>query len=226
MGGEESFVLTDLPGLIEGASEGKGLGLRFLKHIERTRVLLYLLDGSQYGQRDLWKDYGILKKELKSYHKGLARLPKIAAVSKADTSEARAAFKALKPKFSKEKTKLFLLSSAAGTGVDEVLRELYKRIQSAPASVIARESGLAKAKEKVYRPAARFTLKEGEDGGYVLEGKEVLKWMAMTDFNNEEAVARLKKIFDRMGVNRALREAGVKPGDMVRIGQEVMEYEP
>lgn len=225
LGTEESFVLADLPGLIEGASEGKGLGHQFLKHIERTRVLLYLLDGSQHGERNLWKDYATLKKELKAYHPALSKLPRIAAISKADTSEARQAFKDLKSKFSKEKTKLFLLSSAAGEGVEAIVRELYKRVQAAPMSVIASEAGAQKVKEKVYRPAARFSL-SGGDGEFVLEGREVVKWMAMTDFGNDEAVARLQRIFKKMGVNRALKAAGAVPGDSVRVGLEVMIYEP
>jgi GTP-binding protein len=225
LGEESSFVLADLPGLIEGASEGKGLGLQFLKHIERTRVLLFLLDGSQHDERNLWKDYGVLKKELKSYHPGLAKLPRLAAISKADTSESKRAFKDLKPKFSKEKTKLYLLSSASGEGVDTLLRDIEKKIRNAPVSVIAQDAGTERAKEKVYRPAARFSL-HGEDGQFILEGREVSKWVAMTDFANEEAVQRLHRIFKKMGVSRALKDAGAKSGDTVRVGNEVMEYEP
>jgi GTP-binding protein len=225
LGEENSFVLADLPGLIEGASEGRGLGLRFLKHIERTRVLLFLLDGSQHEERSLWKDYGTLKKELKAYHPGLAKLPRLAAISKADTSEAGRAFKALKPKFAKEKTKFFLLSSATGLGVEPLLREIYKKIQDAPVSVIAQEVGVVKASEKVYRPAARFTLHKTEEG-FLLEGREAVKWVAMTDFGNDEAVNRLKRIFDKMGIARALRDADAQAGDAVRVGNEVMIYEP
>jgi GTP-binding protein len=225
MGDESSFVLADLPGLIEGASEGKGLGLRFLKHIERTRVLLFLLDGSEHESRNLWKDYGVLKKELKSYHPGLSKLPRLAAISKADTSEAKKAFKDLKAKFSKEKTKLFLLSSASGEGVDPLLRAIYKKVEDAPASVIAQDAGLVKSAEKVYRPAARFTLHQSEEG-FILEGREAVKWVAMTDFANDEAVNRLKRIFEKMGIARALRDAGAKAGDPVRVGDEVMLYEP
>lgn len=219
----EAFILADLPGLIEGAHEGKGLGLRFLKHIERTRVLLFLLDGASFGQRDLWKDYTILKKELKSYHPGLAKLPKLVAVTKADVEEAREAFKKLKPKFSKEKTKFFLISSAAGEGVEKLCWELYKKIKDAPATVLESE---AQAHEgKVYRPVARFTL-EKHDQAYVLGGKEVVKWVAMTDFSEEESVERLKRILERIGVGRALREAGAVEGDTIRVGKEEFGYVP
>src|SRR6185503_13480104 len=143
----------------------------------------------------------------------------------ADTSESKRAFKSLKPKFSKEKTKLFLLSSASGEGVEALLRELYKKIKDAPVSVIAQDAGLEIEKEKVYRPAARFSL-HGADGEFFLEGREVVKWVAMTDFGNDEAVVRLHKIFNKMGVSRALKDAGAKPGDTVRVGSEVMVYEP
>lgn len=223
LGDGEAFILADLPGLIEGAHEGKGLGLQFLKHIERTRVLLFLLDGASLGQRDLWKDYTILKKELKAYHPGLAKLPKLVAVSKADTEEARLAFKKLKPKFSKEKTKFFLISAATGDGVEKLCWELYKKIQDAPATVLESE---AKAHEgKVYRPLARFTL-EKDDQVYVLGGKEVVKWVAMTDFSEEESVERLKRILERIGVGRALREAGAVEGDTIRVGKEEFGYVP
>jgi GTP-binding protein len=225
LGEENSFVVADLPGLIEGASEGKGLGLRFLKHIERTRVLLFLLDGSQHEETNLWKDYGILKKELKAYHGGLAKLPKLAAITKADTAEARQAYKDLKAKFTKEKVKLSLISSASGDGVEKLLHDINKMIKDAPVSVIAQDAGAEREKEKVYRPAARFSL-HGEDGEFFLEGREVVKWMAMTDFKSDEAVSRLHKIFKKMGVTRALKDAGAKAGDSVRVGNEVMVYEP
>jgi GTP-binding protein len=222
---EKSFVLADLPGLIEGASQGRGLGHQFLKHIERTRVLLYLLNGAEQGERDLWKDYGILKKELKAYHPGLARLPRVAAVNKSDLPQAAAAFKALRSKFSRETTKLFLISAVTGEGVGDLLWALFAAVEKAPASVIAQEVESAGVSEKVYRPAARFTIKY-EDGVFILDGREVRKWFAMTEFTNDEAIQRLKKILEKMGVSRALREAGAVEGDTVRVGEEIFHYEP
>jgi GTP-binding protein len=91
--------------------------------------------------------------------------------------------------------------------------------------VIAADAGKPREKEKVYRPAARFTL-SGSEGEFVIAGREAAKWVAMTDFGNDEAVNRLQRIFKKMGVSRALREAGAKPGDTVRVGNEVMIYEP
>lgn len=228
MGPGQSFVLADLPGLIEGASEGKGLGHRFLKHIERTRVLLYLLDGALEKPAEIWGQYTVLKKELKAYHKGLAALPKVVALTKADLPTAREAFAKLKPKFSKEKAKAFLISSAASEGLKPLLSELYRSVKKAPESVLARDAGAAaKVKVKVYRPEARFTLIKGDgEGNWVLEGREPRKWVAMTDFGNEEAVQRLKKIFDKMGVSRALKEEGAKEGDTLHCGREEFEYVP
>ncbi len=222
LGDGESLVLADLPGLIEGASEGKGLGLRFLKHIERTRVLLYFLDGAGQNAKELWEGYGILKRELKAYHPGLAKLPRIAALNKADTEEARVAYKALKPKFTKDKTILHLVSAATGEGVDKLLWALYSKVKTAPATVLESQ---AKVAAKVYRPQARFSLRrEGE--AFILDGREVLKWVAMTDFGEEESVERLKRILERLGVGRALREAGAKEGDTIRVGNEEFGYVP
>jgi len=222
LGEDRSFILADLPGLIEGAAEGKGLGHRFLKHIERTRVLLFLLDGAK--EKGLWDDYQTLKKELKAYHAGLARLPRMAAVTKADLPSARKAFKDLKARFARDKTKLYLVSGAAQEGTHALMAELEKRVRLAPPSLLARESEKA-ATEKVYRPAPRFELRV-EDGVFVLEGKEVRKWVAMTDFNNDEALDRLKRILERMGVEKALRQAGAREGDTVRVGRDEFAYAP
>src|SRR6185436_2045202 len=120
------------PGLIEGASEGKGLGYRFLKHIERTRVLLYLVDGALEKPAQIWDQYRVLKKELKAYHKGLSGLPKVVALTKADLPTAREAFKGLKARFAKEKAKLFLISSAAREGLPPLMGELFKIVKKAP----------------------------------------------------------------------------------------------
>ena len=143
-------------------------------------------------------------------------------MNKADTEEARQAFKKLKLKFAKEKAKLALISGATGEGVEALCWDLYKKIKDAPATVLESE---AKVKQKVYRPQARFTLvKEGK--AYVLGGKEVLKWIAMTDFAEDESLERLKRILEKMGVAQALREAGAVEGDTIRVGKEEFGYAP
>ncbi len=220
---EQSFVLADLPGLVEGAHEGKGLGLRFLRHLERTRLLLFLLDGGR-DKAPLAKELKTLEAELKAYHPGLAKLPRVVAVSKADLPQAKAAHKKLATALKKRRVPCLLISAAAHAGLDELKRELYKRVQGAQATVLEKAAEAAPV-HKVYRPAARFTL-ERTDEGFVLDGPEIVKWMQLTDFDSDEAVRKLKYIFKKMGVDKALREAGVQPGDPIFVGKDEFYYAP
>jgi GTP-binding protein len=220
---EQSFVMADLPGLVEGAHEGKGLGLRFLRHLERTRVLLYLLDGGR-DEAPLKAELKILENELKAYHPGLADLPKMVAVSKADLPQSKAAHKALAAALKRRKIPCLLISGAAHQGLEPLKRELHAMVQSSTATVLERAAKEA-PKHKVYKPAARFDLKETEDG-WVLTGREVEKWVALTDFENKEATNKLKYVFEKIGVARALRDAGAQEGDTVIVGKEEFTYAP
>jgi len=125
---EASYVVADIPGLIPGAAEGAGLGLRFLKHVERTRALLHLVSLDPAEDRDPVSDYDALKKELKTFDAELAKRPTLVALSKADLPEVREAYPALKARFAKKKVKLHLLSAATGEGMREMSQELYKLV--------------------------------------------------------------------------------------------------
>lgn len=126
VGEEQSFVLADIPGLIPGAAEGAGLGIQFLKHVERTRVLLHLVTVDPSEGRDPYKDWEVLNAELARFDPELAKRPQVVAMSKADITEARDAWKKLKPKFKKKGVDLKLVSAATGEGVPELLRALYE----------------------------------------------------------------------------------------------------
>jgi GTP-binding protein len=223
IGPEESFVLADLPGLVEGAHEGRGLGLRFLRHLERTRVLLFLVDGSQ-GADGAKAQFKSLEAELKAYHPGLAELPRVVAVSKADLPDSAASHKALAAALKRRKVPCLLISSVAHQGLEELSRELYSRIRGASSSLLEREEA-ERPSHRVFRPAARFELSRDGDG-WRLSGREVEKWVALTDFDNLEAVRKLKFVFEKIGVGQALREAGAKPGDPVTVGDDEFYYAP
>ncbi len=132
-GEEQSFVIADIPGLIPGASEGAGLGVQFLKHVERTRALLHLVTLDPGEGREPLADYLALRKELARFDKALAKRPEIVALSKADLSEVRDAYPKLKKEFAKKKIKLHLVSAATGAGVRELMLELYETISAARA---------------------------------------------------------------------------------------------
>jgi GTP-binding protein len=128
VGEEQSFVVADIPGLIPGAAEGAGLGIQFLKHVERTRALLHLVTLDPSEGRDPFEDWKILNAELARFSPELAKRPQIVAMSKADLTEVREAYETLKPKFKKKKVELRLISAATGDGVPELLRALYDLI--------------------------------------------------------------------------------------------------
>ncbi len=224
VGPECSFVLADLPGLIEGAHEGKGLGLRFLKHLERTRLLLFLLDGGRPVEV-LKSELRILEHELRSYHPGLAGLRRLVAVSKADLPGAAETHAALAKSLRRRRIPCLLVSGATHSGLEELTRQTHALLEGATATVLEREAAEADG-HKVYRPSARFVLERGGEGLWVLKGAEVEKWVALTDFDNVEAVRKLKYIFEKIGVAKAFREAGVEPDDTVRVGREEFLYAP
>ena len=126
VGEEENFVVADIPGLIPGASEGAGLGIQFLKHVERTRALLHLITLDPSEEREPMKDYLALRSELKKFDAKLAKRPEVVALSKADLPEVRDAFPSLKKAFAKKKIRLHLVSAATGEGVRDLLFELWK----------------------------------------------------------------------------------------------------
>jgi len=130
VGEEQNFVLADIPGLIPGASEGAGLGIQFLKHVERTRALLHLVTLDPAEGREPLADYLALRKELARFDKALAKRPEVVALSKADLPEVREAYPKLKKAFAKKKIKLHLVSAATGDGVRELMFELWKIIST------------------------------------------------------------------------------------------------
>jgi GTP-binding protein len=129
VGEEASFVLADIPGLIPGASEGAGLGLRFLKHVERTRALLHLVTLDPAEGREPVADYDALVAELRKFDPELAARPTVVALSKADLPEVRDAYKALRARFKRKKVDLHLVSDATGAGVSELLNDLYALVE-------------------------------------------------------------------------------------------------
>ncbi|HHU32739.1 MAG TPA: GTPase ObgE [Clostridia bacterium] len=211
--GDESFVVADIPGLIEGAHTGAGLGHDFLKHIERTRLLIHVVDvGDVYG-RDPYKDFLAINRELELYNPDLAKRPQVIALNKIDLPGAKENIDAFLEKV--QGYEVFQISAVTGEGIDSLLYRVVQLVQELNEMPTIDET---KEKVKVTKvaPKERFHI-DIEDGIFILSGKELEKHFVMTNFENEESVRRFQNIMKKMGVDDALREKGAKAGDVVRI---------
>lgn len=221
---ERSVVLADIPGLIEGAHTGAGLGDRFLKHIERTRVLIHMLDGA--AENPL-ADFDAINDELKQYSPNLSRKPQIVGFNKMDLPDAQAHFKKLKTKLAKLDMEVIPVSAATGEGVRELLRGALAMLDAMPPEVIMVEAETM----PVFRPAPNeeaFTVeleaKKEDVTIFRVRGVKVERVAQMTNWDQDEGVQRTHRVLQAMGVNDALRAAGVQEGDFVRIGDVEVEW--
>jgi GTPase len=212
-----SFVMADIPGLIEGAHEGKGLGIRFLRHVERCRMILHLLDVSGYEGRDPAADYKLIRAELKAYSDKLAKKPELIVATKLDLPDAQDNAKKLAKKLRKP---VLSISSVTGGGLKELVAEIAKKLDTLPREV---------TREKVVHRVALepdFMIEEVERRVFVVRGKRVEKLVAMTNLQNEEAVDVLARKLRSMGLVEELEAAGAKIGDTVHVGAFEFEFDP
>ena len=220
-GDEYSFVLADIPGLIEGAAQGVGLGHEFLRHVQRTRLLLHILDGAAY-ERDPWQDFQAINQELREYDEHLATLPQIVVLNKMDLPEAQERWPALKAKAEAAGYPAFAISAVAHQGTDELMQYTARRLQEIQLEEAERRAAQAvhEMEGPVLRPQPEdaFSITK-EEGVYIVRGKRVERAVNMTNLESEEGMARLQVTLARMGVTRALEEAGVKVGHRVRFGK-------
>lgn len=210
---DQSFVVADIPGLIEGAHTGAGLGHDFLKHIERTRLIIHVVDVGNVYQRDPYQDFLAINRELELYNKDLAQKPQIIALNKIDLPGAQDNMQTFLERV--KGYEVFPISAVTGEGIEpllyRVLELLEELAQAAPEPEL-----LENVKVTKVLPKERFHI-EVEDGIFILTGKEIEKHFAMTDFENEESIRRFQNIMKKMGVDDALRAKGAKAGDVVRI---------
>ncbi len=206
------FVIAEIPGLVEGASRGAGLGHRFLRHAERTRVLVYVVDGSA---ADPWQDLAAVSAEVERFSPELARRPHIVAVNKLDLDAA----KALRRR-SRRKDVLFV-SALTGEGLPKLLDAMVAAIASAP------EPATPARPATVRLPVAVAGLVvERTAWGFALRGDRVERLVERTDLESEGSLERFQVELDRLGVGAALESAGVQPGDTVRVADTEFEYQP
>jgi len=230
-GTDRQLILADIPGLIEGASEGAGLGHEFLAHVERTRLLIHVLDLAPLDESDPEANFATIEHELQLHDPRLARLPRILALSKADlvAEEVAEAARAHWSQRLGEDVPVFVTSSATRQGLEELATELLRRVPVREAPVEEELEDVAElAEHRVFKPAARrgFKVARVDDGLFRVEGDAVDRLIARHDLDNEDALIHVEGRLRRMGVIRALEAAGFQPGDDVEIAGVVFELDP
>src|SRR3954451_5695251 len=225
---DRQLVVADIPGLIEGAGAGAGLGHEFLAHVERTRLLVHVLDLRPLDGSDPIANHATVEAELAGYGAGLERLPRILCLSKADLvppEEAEAARAEWAERLGAETV---VTSSATGLGLDELVEAIFRDVPEEPAPPVAAELEEAPAEHRVYRPGGDegSHVRRLGDGSFRVPGGRVERRIARHDINNEDAQRYVEDRLRSMGVIRALESAGFEPGDDVEIAGMMFELDP
>ena len=227
----ESFAVADLPGLIEGASQGVGLGTQFLRHIERTRVILHIIDMSASEGRDPYEDYLAINKELESYNLRLMERPQIIVANKMDMPESQENLEEFKKKLAEnydefeELPAIFPISGLTKQGLATLLDATAELLDKTPEFLLYDESDM---EEEAYygfdEEEKAFEISRDDDATWVLSGEKLMKLFNMTNFDRDESVMKFARQLRGMGVDEALRARGAKDGDLVRIGKFEFEF--
>ncbi len=217
----DSFVIADIPGIIEGASEGTGLGLQFLRHIERTRLLLHVIDVSGSEGRNPVEDFKKINTELKKYSEKLSKRKQIIVANKIDILQDTKLYEELEKTAKKNNLEIFKISSATGEGVSELIKHISEILK-----VLPKEELLDYEEQKVYslEDDDEITIIK-EDDMYIVKGKPVERIMKRVNISDNESLYYFQKSLDELGVNQKLKAAGVQPGDIVKILDYELEWD-
>ena len=215
-----SFVMADLPGLIEGASLGEGLGDRFLRHIERTRVIAHVIDMSGFEGRDPYDDYVIINKELENFNDKLLNKPQIIIANKMDMESSRENLDKFKAKVN---LPVYEVSAMNNDGLDAVITKLADMLDEIPSTPLYEEEAFESHVLYKFKKEEPYTIVK-ENDEFVIKGEQVEKLFRMTKFNTEESMQRFAKKLRKMGIDDKLIEMGCKEGDMVRILDFYFEF--
>lgn len=218
---ENGFVMADIPGIIEGAHEGVGLGYKFLKHIERTKLLIHVVDISGSEGRDPLEDFEIINEELKKYNPVLFERPQIIAANKMDVTGAEDKLEAFKNAVEPKGYKVFPVSAAANKGLGELVYYVAQRIKELPDTILTSDE----EDEVLYTVAEEepFEARREEDA-FVVEGSWVKKLVGSTNFDNYESLQYFQRAIKRKGIIDALENMGINEGDTVKMYDLEFEY--
>lgn len=220
-----SFVMADLPGLIEGAHQGVGLGHQFLRHIERTRVIVHVIDMSGLEGRDPYDDYLTINQELSEYNLRLTERPQIIVANKMDMPQAAENLEAFKEKLTDDYPVL-PVSAVTREGLRELLFEVANQLENTPEFPLYDEEELTQNRVMytMENEEVPFNITRDPDGVFVLSGDSLERLFKMTDFSRDESVKRFARQMRGMGVDEALRERGAKDGDIIRLLEFEFEF--
>ena len=210
----QSFVLADVPGLIEGAAEGAGMGHDFLRHIERTRMLVHVIDISGSELRDPLEDFEKINLELEKFSPALSRLPQLVAANKTDLTGAEENLARIAPVLKERGYRVFPVSAATGSGFTEMLDAVIEGLGTLPPVLVFPEEDLP-----AYTREEGFTIHRDDSGAYVVEGGDVDRLLNTTDPDSEESMRRFQQMLIKTGMTGALREMGIREGDTIRLGE-------
>ncbi|HLR73330.1 MAG TPA: GTPase ObgE [Pseudogracilibacillus sp.] len=214
-----SFVMADLPGLIEGAHEGVGLGYQFLRHIERTRLIVHIIDMASTEGRDPYEDYQTIKEELLAYDGDLGSKKQIIVANKMDMPDAEEHLKDFKEKL-EENESVYPISTITKEGITALLYEIADQLEKIPKLEVEEETVIIQPKVK----EEAFVITREDDGAFVLTGDKIERLFKMTNFDSDEAVQRFARQMRQMGIDQALREKGASDGDVVRLLNYEFEF--
>ncbi len=218
----DSFVIADIPGIIEGASEGTGLGLQFLRHIERTRLLLHVIDVSGSEGRNPVQDFNTISEELKKYSEKLSERTQIIVANKVDILQDENLYKELEKTAKEHNMEIFKISAATGDGIPELLKHVSEILKTLP-----KEDLIETENEKVYtldNKDDEYTI-EKEEGKFVIKGEAVERIMRRVNIEDNESLYYFQKSLDNLGVNEKLKKMGIQEGDIVKIDDYELEWE-
>ena len=217
---DKNFVIADVPGLITGAHEGAGLGHRFLRHIERTKVLAFILDASELESVSMFDAYQALKQELELYDPSLLKRPRLIAANKMDVPQSSENLERFREQL-EENVALFPISAATRQGIKAFVDYLVETLDKLPPELIEEREEIKITRHEVPK---RFEI-HSDNGIFIVSGKEVEKHLSMTDLENEDSVHRFQRILKVMGVDDALRKQGAENGDTVQIAKVTFEFQ-
>ena len=221
--GDDSFVIADIPGLVEGAHRGVGLGHSFLRHIERTRVLIHVVDMAAVDQRDPWDDYVRINDELVQYRPELAQRPQIIALNKSDLPDSEVFIDAYLARFRAEKRPVFVISAGARTGLEPLLKGVVQLLQNQPRLIDSQPR-----EEVLHWPIDDLNehvfFVEAERNGFRVRGRRIERLVSMTNFAQSESLGRLQRVLEATGITAELLRQGIEVGQTVYIEKAALTW--